>query len=369
MQRPQAILTSPAIPAAVLLAVIVIVIAVLFRNSKCNTDHPKPAIRVTECTSDDQCPSVATDDCDDCVIQDRRCHVGKCVECVFDSDCRGTGLICDGNGTCVPGTKPGYPGGTDAIQCSCVNPTLTFKLSFDATEGAVVSYIPDTDTMYFATGPPGIPSEQSLYPFNPDTLAVQPDIFPTGFPWYDQVVGLAWNSAEQAFYVFERALFRLWKISADGTNLVFLGTTIGTVDDIRGISFDPTTGHLLGSVPYRPRIYLIHKVNALIISIWDNIQDIGGAVFGISGTAIHPYTGEIWCSWRAGGTPGNAPYWIGTFNPNTRFLTRACITPSRIISSIVFDGKGRLWLSTGGKDAVKWSVFAYDIPPCATTTV
>lgn len=230
------------------------------------------------------------------------------------------------------------------FQCNDTMPSLPQILMsppIEAPSGAALMWSPVNASMFYASGNRGvIISGQYLWPINPDTLVVGPNVYPADYPWEDQITGMGYW--ENRFIFAERQYANLWSTDLMGGDVQLILTMDA---ERRGIAIVGDLAYLPSTVNNGVQVISL-STNAVVGNI--GATDIAGPVTRTYGMTTHPITGDIWGAWDAAGAP--FAIYFGVFNATSGFYTRACNGPFvASVSSIAFDGDGRMWMSIGGQ--------------------
>jgi len=236
-----------------------------------------------------------------------------------------------------------------------------------APAGAALMWSPVNNSMFYASGNRGvILPGQYLWPIDPNTLAIGPNVYPLDYPWEDQITGMGYWAGNGSRFIFaERNYANLWSTDLMGGDVHLV---LNMITEHRGIA-------IVGDFAYLPGVAdnSVLQVSLSTNSIVQTIAatDISGPVSRTYGMTTHPITGEIWGAWDAVGAPFEI--YFGVLNVTSGFYTRSCNGPfAASVSSIAFDGEGRLWMSIGGEPP--GDLYRYDggtpclCPPETTTT-
>jgi hypothetical protein len=203
---------------------------------------------------------------------------------------------------------------------------------------------PLNNSMFYASGNRGvILTGQYLWPIDPDTLVFGTNVYPSDYPWEDQITGMGYWAGNGSRFIFaERQYANLWSTDLQGGDVQH----ILTMDrERRGIAIVGDLAYLPNTINNGVQVISL-STNAVVIPDI-GATDIAGPVVRTYGMTTHPITGEIWGAWDAAGAP--FAIYFGVFNATSGFYTRACDGPFMAsVSSIAFDSTGRLWISIGG---------------------
>lgn len=244
---------------------------------------------------------------------------------------------------------------TPPFQCNdtmAALPQFLMDAPPGAPSGATVMFCQANNSIYYASGNRGvILSGQYLWPINPDTLAIGANLYPSDYPWEDQITGMGYWANGNRFIFAERNYANLWSTNLLGGDVQHL---LALDRERRGIAIRGDLAYLCNSgVSPPPYSYSIAEINLNTNTTvrYFNASDEAGFIQGAGGMTTHPITGDVWISWVPEGVPfGNAPRWIGTINLETGVCTRMCNGPFLSdISGIAFDNQGRLWITLGGQ--------------------